>query len=172
MRSFHLTIMLAAVLSAVFFYGCASIFTGTDQTVSINSSPTKADFVVKEMKGGVEVTSGTTPATIKLAKKNEYTVAIKLPGYKDATVAITQSLQGWFWGNLICGGVVGMIIDYVDGAMWDLEPNQVMISLVSATAYNGPTRLYAVFRAYDDHGQLKTMVVPLIRNQQLARQGL
>lgn len=162
---------IVALLSAVVFYGCATIFEGTNQDVSINSTPEKANFVVKTL-GGFEVAGGTTPGVVKLAKKNQYSVTVKLPGYNDATVAITQSLQGWFWGNLICGGVVGMVIDAVDGAMWDLEPNQIMVSLVTASVDNQPNRVYAVFRAYDDQGQLRTLVVPMIRNQNLAQQGL
>jgi hypothetical protein len=171
MKPLRLVTAIIVFLSGIVLFGCATVFKGTDQSVSINSSPTKADFVVRDVMGGPDLVTGTTPSTIKLAKKHEYTVTVKLSGYKDATVAITQTLEGWFWGNLICGGVVGMIIDYVSGAMWDLEPDQVSVSLVTASVDSQSNRLYAVFRAYDDQGHLKTMVVPMIRNTETAFQG-
>jgi hypothetical protein len=147
--------------------GCATVFKGTTQDVALNSNPQKASVKVKSM-AGVEIFSGTTPTAVKLPKKSEYIVTIDMQGYKPSTVQITQSLEGWFWGNLICGGVIGMIIDYVSGAMWDLEPEQVSVSLVTASVNGTDTRTYAVFMAYDKDGNLRSLAVPLIRDNTVA----
>ncbi|MDP8237445.1 MAG: hypothetical protein P9X24_00010 [Candidatus Hatepunaea meridiana] len=73
----------------------------------------------------------------------------------------SQTFNMWFVGNLICGGILGMIVDYVSGAMWHLEPNMIHVELV--TAYkDGKMQRYAVLGALDDEGQLRTLAVPLI----------
>lgn len=148
--------------------GCATIFKGSSQDIGINSNPQKATVKVKSM-AGVEVFSGTTPATVKLPKKKEYIVTIDMQGYKTSTVQITQTMEGWFWGNLICGGVLGMVIDYATGAMWNLEPEQVSVSLVTASLNGADTRTYAVFMAVDEDGNLRSLAVPLIRDNAVAQ---
>jgi hypothetical protein len=57
-----------------------------------------------------------------------------------------------------------MIIDAVNGAMWKLEPNQIMVSLVTASVNKFDTQIYAVFRALDDKGQVRTLVIPLLKD--------
>ncbi|MDI6766891.1 MAG: hypothetical protein QME52_08725 [Bacteroidota bacterium] len=153
---------------AVFIISCATIIKGTSQDISINSSPTMASVVVKTT-GGVEVFTGTTPTTAKLSKKKEYIATISLEGYKETTVQITQSFEAWTIGNLLCGGVLRLVIDAVDGAMWKLEPEQIMVSLVTASIEGGESRLYAVFRTLDDQGQLRTLSVPLIKEFSFAK---
>ncbi len=151
-----------------FIISCATIIKGTSQDISINSNPTKANVVIKTT-GGVEVFTGLTPTTTKLSKKKEYNVTISLEGYKETTVQITQSFEAWTIGNLLCGGVIGLIVDAVNGAMWKLEPDQIMVSLVTASNEGGESRLYAVFRTLDDQGQLRTLAVPLIKEFALAK---
>lgn len=37
--------------------------------------------------------------------------------------ALSSSLDGWYWGNMLAGGVLGMIIiDPMTEAMWKLNP--------------------------------------------------
>lgn len=151
------------LITVLIFTSCATIFKGSSQDISIKSTPDKANIVIKTM-GGVEVYTGVTPTTTSLSKKREYLVTIKLDGYKESTVQITQSLQGWFWGNLLCGGVIGMIIDYTSGSMWDLEPESINISLLTAYNNGNENQTYAVFRTMDNEGQLRVMLIPMIKN--------
>lgn len=162
MNRVKILIWALAIVIALVLVGCATIFKGSTQDVSFNSFPGKASVSVKTLTG-VEVFSGETPATVKLPKKAEYVVTMNLKGYKETKVQLTQSLQGWFWGNLICGGVVGMVIDWATGAMWDLEPGQVSVTLATASAGGHDSRTYAVFMAYDQDGNLRSLSVPLIR---------
>ena len=43
--------------------------------------------------------------------------------------SITKSLNGWVWGNLLVGCVVGFAIDFIGGAAYILEPSLVSVSL-------------------------------------------
>lgn len=157
-----IAIILVAVASTI-LVGCASIVHGTKQAVSINSTPAQAKVVIKTM-GGVEVFSGVTPATATIPRKNEYNVSISLPGYKDQQVYVSNSsIDGWFWGNLACGGVLGLIIDASNGAMKKLEPDTIAVTLATASLEEDTTELYVVFQAFDADGQLRSLAVPMIK---------
>lgn len=160
MKKFY--IFLVSVILIFSFISCATIFKGSSQNINIMSTPDKATISIKTMSG-IEVYNGITPASITLAKKHEYLVNIKLAGYKESITQVSQSLQGWFWGNLLCGGVVGMLIDYFSGAMWDLEPETINISLLTANNNGNESETYAVFRALDNEGQPRMLIIPLIK---------
>lgn len=164
-RNLLISLIIFGMIS-FFTIGCATIMKGTEQDISIQSNPSNAKVVVKTT-GGVEVWNGVTPATVKLSKKKEYVVTVQLSGYKDATVQITQSFEAWAIGNLICGGVVGIVVDAVDGAIWKLEPDQIMVTLSTALLENGEPQLYAVFYTMDNEGQLRSMAIPLIKDNNL-----
>jgi uncharacterized protein YceK len=156
--SFGIILLLTVALVLA---GCATIFKGTDQEIKINSTPSQAKLVIKT-SGGVVTWEGATPATVKLARKNEYIVTVSLQGYKDRDVNITHaSIEGWFWGNLLCGGVIGIIVDATNGAMHRLGPDDISVALTTAQLDDGRTVIYAVFHAMDSSGQLRSLAVPL-----------
>ena len=149
-----------SVLFVLFLVGCATILTGTKQDISINSSPVNATVTVKTA-GGVPVFSGTTPATCKLPRKDEYIVYVSMEGYKDQQIRIGHGINEWVIGNLVCGGIPGLVVDAVTGAMWKLDPQTIHIELV--IAYNdGKSQRYAILGVLDDEGRLRTLAVPMI----------
>jgi len=110
---------------------CATIVSRTVYPVRIDSNPEKASIVVVN-RNGKEVYSGLTPANISLSsgagffKKAIYTVTFSKEGYKERTIEVAATLNGWYFGNIIFGGIVGfLIIDPATGAMYRL--NEVAI---------------------------------------------
>ena len=103
---------------------CASIITGTSQQVSIKSDPSGAKFTVDP--GGLQ---GTTPSVVTLPKGKGYTVTAVKEGYEKATQSIGTSFNGWFFGNLFIGWIIGMIIDVADGAYMNLDRESVYFIL-------------------------------------------
>lgn len=153
---------LLIVLAAVFaLTGCATLLGGgANQAVSVNASPSNAVITITAQSGQV-VYEG-APSTVTLPRKNSYSVAIKLDGYKTETVSITQGLNGWFIGNLCFGGPIGALIDFFTGSMWELQPNQISLTLKTALikGENGPA---IVFFTRDANGELRSIIVPLVR---------
>jgi len=150
----------AALALAILVAGCATILSGTKQEVSVSTTPPGAEVQVKT-NGGLTVYSGTTPASCRLPRGREYLVSIKMEGYKEQELYISREFNAWFIGNLLCGGVLGMVIDAVDGAMWNLDPDAIHIELVR-TLTDGRIGTYAVIGAIDDQGQLRTIAIPMI----------
>ena len=119
------------VVAAVVLAGCASIVSKSEYPVAITSNPIGADFVVKR-DNGVPVASGVTPATIVLPASEgyfqpaKYTIEYKRKGVMQS-VPLTAKIDGWYFGNLLFGGVIiGMlIVDPATGAMWRLNDTAV-----------------------------------------------
>lgn len=133
--------MMAIFMTSTFlFSSCASIVSKNSYPISINSAPSEAKIVIKDKKG-IEIFSGQTPVTLKLKSgsgffgKARYQVTFTKNGYDTKTVPIEFKLDGWYFGNLLLGGVIGMlIVDPATGAMYKLETEYLNETLVQSTA--------------------------------------
>jgi hypothetical protein len=119
---------------------CASIVSKSSYPISINSSPSEAKIVITNKKG-IEVYAGKTPATLKLKAgsgffgKAHYQVRFTKDGYDTKIVPVHFKLDGWYFGNLLIGGVLGMlIIDPATGAMYKLDTEFLNETLSKSTA--------------------------------------
>ena len=117
------------ILALVTLSGCASIAGNSSYPVTLNSSPSEAKFVISN-KDGQEVHSGITPSTVTLKSSagyfdgEMYSVKYAKEGYSDSYSSIDSSLSGWYFGNILFGGILGfLIIDPASGAMWKLPEN-------------------------------------------------
>ena len=130
----------------ILFSSCATIFGKSSYPVSINTSPTGATVSITDKKSK-EVFKGTTPATVTLKSgagyfsKAEYQVKLSSPGYADQIIPVNYKLNGWYFGNLLIGGVIGMlIVDPATGAMWKLDTPPINVTLAkSSTTSIEPT---------------------------------
>lgn len=137
--------------SAILFTSCASIVSKSSYPISINSAPSEAQIVIKDKKG-IEIFSGQTPATLKLKSgsgffgKARYQVTFNKSGYQTKTVPIEFKLNGWYFGNLLFGGVLGMlIIDPATGAMYKIETEFLNETLLpTKTTASNELRVYNI----------------------------
>lgn len=118
---------------------CASIVSKSTYPLTINSTPNNASISITDSKGQ-EIFLGNTPAVVKLKagsgffSRAEYQVKFSSPGYEDRVVPVLFKLDGWYFGNIILGGVIGMlIVDPATGAMWKLETEFLNETLNSNT---------------------------------------
>ncbi|WP_320814426.1 PEGA domain-containing protein [Flavobacterium sp.] len=118
---------LGLAISFLLLSSCASIVSKSNYPISINSSPSEAKILITNKKG-VEVYSGNTPATLELKSgsgffgKAQYQVKFTKDGYESKTVPVYFKLDGWYFGNILLGGLIGMlIIDPATGAMYKLD---------------------------------------------------
>jgi hypothetical protein len=141
--------ILLSVSFLFFSTGCATIVGGgSSQPVSFQSTPASATFTVQSASG-LEMAQGTTPSVVSLPRSNEYQVRIDLEGYQPQTVALTRGINGWIWGNLFVGWIVGFGIDFLTGSAYKLEPASIQVGLQQAGE-----ELYAIIRFLDDAQQL------------------
>ena len=100
--------------------GCAAIIHGTKQEVAVSSTPSGADVIVM----GAHM--ATTPAVIKLDRKDSNIVLrFEKEGYEPVEIALRRSVDGWIAGNILFGGLIGLVIDFASGAAYKLSPPEI-----------------------------------------------
>jgi hypothetical protein len=140
MRKMFIKVTVLAVSLPILFSSCATIFGHSSYPVSINTDPSGAILSITDKKGK-EVYKGQSPATVELKSssgffaKAQYQVKISSQGYAEQIIPINYKLNGWYWGNLLIGGALGMlIIDPASGAMWKLSTPPINVTLNKSTA--------------------------------------
>ena len=131
----------------LFATSCASIVSKSSYPISINSTPSEAKITITGKKG-IEVYRGNTPATLKLRagsgffSKAHYQVKFEKDGYDTKTIPVNFKLDGWYFGNILIGGLIGMlIIDPATGAMYKLDTEFLNETLFQSTASINRTEL-------------------------------
>jgi hypothetical protein len=134
-----LTLFLAVILS-----GCASIVSRSTYHVNVRTEPKGASISITNKKGN-EIYKGSSPATVELKAgagfftRAEYRVRISAAGYEEKIVPINFKIDGWYWGNLLIGGLLGMlIIDPATGAMWKISDpiiNEILVKNTLPTSH-------------------------------------
>lgn len=124
------SIILCSLALTFLVSGCATIVSGSKQNVKFSSNPSTASIFIDE----VEV--GKTPFEIKLARKSEHSVMIKLEGYQTYQTNLTKKFNAWYVGNFLIGGLIGLIIDPITGAMYNLTPSEINAQMSKGTAFN------------------------------------
>lgn len=107
MKSIQLLACLSASLLAS---GCATIVTGSSQEVTLVSEPSGASVSIDGNNRGM------TPLTISLKRKETPTFVLTSDGYMDEALALDKSSNGWVWGNIVLGGIIGLAVDMGTGA--------------------------------------------------------
>jgi hypothetical protein len=120
--------MLGCWLSLAFlFSGCASIVEGTDQSVTVQTSPSGASCELKR-DGTVIGIVNPTPGTVTVDKsKHDIAVICKKDGYQDGSGAFSSEFQGMTFGNLLFGGIIGVAVDASSGAMHEYPASVTVV---------------------------------------------
>ena len=103
--------------------GCATIMKGSDQNINFTSNPAGAQIKING------ASMGNTPVVLKLKTGDEQSVRLELEGYLPYETKITKSISGWIWGNIVFGGIIGLIVDFSTGAVYKLNQDQISAQL-------------------------------------------
>lgn len=119
-----IALILACIMSFLFMQGCATIIKGKTQEVTFKSEPEGATVTVTGR------TIGKTPITTQLDRKSDQTATFEKEGYKPQTIPLTTTITGWFWGNIVVGGLFGSTTDGISGSFHEYSPSHFLITLV------------------------------------------
>ncbi|GGD30798.1 PEGA domain-containing protein [Flavobacterium orientale] len=115
--------------SVVLLSSCATIISGSRQNVEITSEPSAAKVFINE----VEI--GNTPVQKNLKRNQEYQLVLKLDGYETYETKLEKKFNAWYIGNIAFGGLIGIIVDPITGAMHKLKPQEIDGNLKKGTTY-------------------------------------
>jgi len=129
-------ILAVAAALAVGLSGCASIVKGSSETIAINTNPgIRANCTLSNGRGTWRLS---TPGRIKVKRsKNDMDVTCKALGYQDATGSISSDFQTWTLGNVLIGGVVGLVVDWSTGAINNYD-HQFTMPIYPSQGYTTP----------------------------------
>ena len=122
-------------ICSIILSSCASIVGSTSETLSINSNVKNPTVKITNNKN-IPIYLGSAPTSINLKKKESffngetYTITAEKDGYIPTTHILDTSLSGWYWGNILFGGLIGMlIVDPATGAMWTFEDENIFLNM-------------------------------------------
>lgn len=112
---------LAAMLA---LGACATVTRGTTNTIEFKSEPSGAT---------VSTSNGmtcATPCSLTMSRKDEFAATFKLAGHEDQVISVKTQMAAagaaGVAGNVILGGVVGIVADAATGATLEHVPNPVI----------------------------------------------
>jgi hypothetical protein len=127
----HLAAALAALVLAT---GCASMFEHTRKEFSLQSIPDGAEFELTKLGNSVPTKVGVTPAALALPRGDgyfqpaHYRVHVHKEGYEPETLVFRTTTTANYWYNLLWLPILPpwplvamLIVDPLDGAMWELD---------------------------------------------------
>lgn len=117
-------IRIATFLCLLSATGCATIMAGGPDRVPVSSNPPGAAVFVDNVQVGV------TPTVVTLDRgRSQGNIRIEAPGYAPVVIQRGKQINGWFWGNLCLGGLVGMVIDLVTGDVKRFDDTPIGVGL-------------------------------------------
>lgn len=124
------------VTSLSFLASCASIVSKSNWPFAIDTNPSGAEVRITNRKG-VEIFKGRTPAATHLRSgagfftRESYVVTLAMNGYETKKINVECKLNGWYFGNVLIGGLIGfLIIDPATGAMYKLDSTGITEDMI------------------------------------------
>lgn len=108
---------MVATFALLSLAGCATMIRGTEQQVSINTIPVGAQV---QVSNGMSCVS---PCTLNVPRNQSLTFTITREGCAPQTASMVPVLAG-------AGVILGGLIDYGTGAVYDLQPNPLTVNLI------------------------------------------
>lgn len=117
--------------------GCATIIEGTSQSVMITSDPAGASCNLDRQGLRLGQVSP-TPGSVHIDKsKNDISVACNREGYQPAVVTQSPKFVGTTFGNIVAGGLIGVVVDASTGANYEY-PNEIRVPLAPVVVAASP----------------------------------
>ncbi len=114
------------VFSISFLSGCASIVSGTHESLYVTTPPVEgAQCLLTNSKGTWHIKSTPDYVRVHRAYGNLH-VSCHKAGCAPATQTIESNTKGIVFGNVVLGGVVGGGVDVADGAAYDYSQTIVV----------------------------------------------
>jgi hypothetical protein len=121
----RLALIASVVAASGMLTGCASIVSGTNQIVSVETLHPAGKVVGASCK--LENDKGVwyvnTPGTVTVHRAyGDLIVKCEKDGFGPGVATVKSSTKGMMAGNILFGGVIGVGVDAASGAAYDYPP--------------------------------------------------
>lgn len=108
--------------------GCATIISGSSSNIAVMTEPPGASCTL-EREGGVVAVANPTPGSVTVRRSTrDMMLRCAHPAYGQGSTAVTAGINPMVIGNILVGGVVGVVVDAATGAI-GRYPEQVSLAL-------------------------------------------
>jgi len=109
---------------------CGTIMSPGPFVVPVSSEPPGA---VVRYNNGV---CGKTPCIITMTRGVGTKFQLELDGYHTMTCDAGDSFNGWVLGNVIFGGVIGLVVDSISGSFQNIDTSPLNVPLIPTSEPN------------------------------------
>ncbi|MDR3610999.1 MAG: PEGA domain-containing protein [Ignavibacteriaceae bacterium] len=134
----HSFILILVVFLSVFI-GCATLFQHGPDRIPVKSYPINGAKIYLDDKF-----VGLTPSIVIVPRKSECVIRVEMTGYEPIVIDRDKNLNGWFLGNILIGGLVGITIDLITHNQGGYSEEPIMVELKAKTT-NGDTETKVVW---------------------------
>ena len=126
MRMVTLVALAAVVLLAS---GCATLTKGASQTVTVSTDPPGANCELTRDAKPLAVVNP-TPGSVSISKgSGVIAIVCRKDKFQDAAGTMASEFQAMTFGNILFGGLIGVVVDAASGATHEYPP-LVTITLI------------------------------------------
>ena len=123
----------AALALVALLPACATVVEGTSDNVTLSTTPAGATCTVDRNGERVGAVAA-TPGSLRLSKsRHDLNVTCTKEGYQPATTTASSRFTGSTFGNVLAGGLVGVVVDAASGAN-SRYPSDVRLDLAENPA--------------------------------------
>lgn len=148
-----------AGVGSVLLGSCASIVS-KPSFFEMTTKPTNVDVTLQGIQTQIE-RELVTPFKVELDKGTDYSVIVETENYRSEKITIDRKITGWFWGNILLGGPIGMLVDYSTDEMWTHNPDLINLDLTEARSTPDKFKVKAPIRLNYPDGTYETAFLPI-----------
>ena len=124
MRISHRLGFLSLAFALLLLPSCATIIASGPDPVPINSRPEGARVSLDGQPVGV------TPFTALFPRNCHGMLTFRLEGYENRSYDVDKVVNGWMFGNLIFGGLIGIAVDLIMSNQGKYSTMPIYVELV------------------------------------------
>ncbi|MFY0700315.1 MAG: hypothetical protein JXR04_05800 [Bermanella sp.] len=114
------TLKLIAISALTFLYGCASMFNGSEQQVSIKTHPDAEIYIDDRFAG-----NGYSQKMLR--RDTSHTIRVSKGGCEQTYITQARFNKTSLLGLFVDAGLISIPVDFVTGAAWDVYPDRFVM---------------------------------------------
>lgn len=118
----HRLRLLALLLLCALLPSCAAIVCKKTALVPVDSVPLGAIVSYRGANVGI------TPCTVEVHRRDTRLV-LKCEGHHEQVLELGTATSAWVWGNLVFGGIIGLIVDLAGGGATIVREGPCLVEL-------------------------------------------
>lgn len=104
--------------------GCATIVNGRTQNIPVASTPSGATVKAGDIQT-------TTPGSLSLRRGSDQDLVFQKEGFPERPAKLESKTSWWLLGNVLFGGLIGLIVDLSVGSGSKLVPISVDMDMAT-----------------------------------------